>query len=160
MELASPRLLSGLAKWGVFVKLKTSARNCIWSRSLKRKSRNKPRSQLKTPGPRRLLKPEVPSDCRQSPGLFGFITSANAEGSYQKPDLLPILFGVPTISTMVGELPGQAASQFPVTLKGEPLNRLTTLFTCHPETIAVIAPLLGAHFWPRPNGRSQILVIA
>src|ERR1700724_3375711 len=128
MELASPRLLSGVDKWGVFVRLKASARNCIWSRSLIRKSRNKPKSQLKTPGPRRLLKPELPSDCRQSPGLFGSITSANAVGSYQKPDLLPILFGFPTISTMVGELPGQDGSQFPDTLKGEPSNTLMTLF--------------------------------
>src|SRR5260370_17649640 len=92
------------------------------------------------------------------PGLFGSKTSANAEGSYQKPDRSPIFFGLPTISTSVGELPGQAAPQSPVTLKVEPLKTLTMLFTCHPETISEIAPLLEAHFWPATNGKPQMLV--
>src|SRR2546428_12712615 len=113
---------------------------CI--RSLTVKSRNRPKSQLKTPGARRLLKPELPSaPARQEPGLFGSKVSAKAKGSYQKPELLAIFFGLPTISIIVGELPGQEAPQSPQTLKGVPVNRLTTLFTCQPETTYDRAPL-------------------
>src|SRR5207253_3479375 len=114
-------LLSGFAKCGVLVKLNASARNWMCKRSVTAKSRNNPKSQLKTPGPRRLLKPELPSDCRQLPGLFGSNTSANADGSYQNPERSPIFLGLPTMSISVGEFPGQPAQQSPVTLNVEPL---------------------------------------
>src|ERR1051326_7806969 len=128
----------------------------MWKRSLTVKSRNRPMSQLKTPGARRLLKPELPSaPGRQEPGLFGSKVSANAKGSYQNPDLLPIFFGVPTISIMVGELPGHEAPQSPQTLKGVPVNMLTILFICQPETTYDSAPLSASQRWPLPKGTSH-----
>src|SRR6266567_2457171 len=106
-------------KWGVLVKLKASALNWRCNRSVIAKSRKRPKSQLKVPGPRKLLKPELPSEPgRHEPGLFGSNVSANANGSYQKPDLLPSFFGEPKTLIMVGELPGQAAPQSPQTLNG------------------------------------------
>src|SRR5260370_17678711 len=103
-------------------------------RSLIVKSRNNPASQLNTPGARRLLKPELPSaPARQEPGLFGSKVSAKAKGSYQKPGWLPIFLGLPTISIIVGQLPGQEAPQAPQTLTERPANPLTTLCPCHPH---------------------------
>src|SRR5438046_6801467 len=64
------------------------------SGSFTAKSRNNPKSQLNTPGPRRLLKPLLPREpLRQDPGLLGSYVSPKAKGSYQKPDVLPIFFG-------------------------------------------------------------------
>src|SRR2546430_9196808 len=79
------------------------------SGSFTAKSRNNPKSQLNTPGPRRLLKPLLPREpLRQDPGLLGSYVSPKAKGSYQKPDVLPIFFGFPNELLIGGELPGQA----------------------------------------------------
>ena len=65
---------------------------------------------------------------------------------------MSIFLGVPIMSAIVGELPGQAALQSPVTLNGWPLMR-STLFTCHPETICVSTLLFASQRRPRPNGQ-------
>src|SRR5215470_15647523 len=67
------RLAPGLAKCGVFVKLNASARNCNLKRSRMANSRNMPKSQLTTPGPRIELGAAVPK--RAS------VTGAKAKGS-------------------------------------------------------------------------------
>src|SRR5205823_12096691 len=75
------------------------------SGSFTAKSRNNPKSQLNTPGPRRLLKPLLPREpLRQDPGLLGSYVSPKAKGSYQKPDVLPIFFGFPNELLIGGEL--------------------------------------------------------
>src|SRR5438132_11727266 len=131
------------------------------SGSFTAKSRNNPKSQLNTPGPRRLLKPLLPREpLRQDPGLLGSYVSPKAKGSYQKPDVLPIFFGFPNELLIGGELPGQAAPQSPQTVNGVPPKMLIKLLTCHPDTTNVRAPLPPSHFWPRPNGRSHMLVTA
>src|SRR5436309_15484270 len=63
----------GLAKCGVLLKLNASMRNCISNRSVIRKPRWMPKSQLIRPGPRRDRKPAVPKR--------GWVTDANANGS-------------------------------------------------------------------------------
>src|SRR2546429_55888 len=105
------------------------------SGSFTAKSRNNPKSQLNTPGPRRLLKPLLPREpLRQDPGLLGSYVSPKAKGSYQKPDVLPIFFGFPNELLIGGELPGQAAPQSPQTVNGVPPKMLIKLLTCHPDT--------------------------
>src|SRR5215467_8247780 len=120
------------------------------------KSRNIPKSQLKIPGPRRLLKPLLPRE----PAVRQAGTCPKANGSYQKPAVLPILFGFPNVLLIGGLLPGQCGSQSPKTVKGVPLKMLIKLLSCHPDTTGVRALLPASHFWPLPNGRSHTLVIA
>src|SRR5438132_13792128 len=114
---------------------------CI--RSLIAKSRNRPKSQLKVPGPRKLLKPELPSRLRQTasdPVLDGSYTSANPPTSYHMSGL-PSFLGLPTISTIVGLFPGQPAPQSPQALNAGPLMPLITFVTCPPPTVAHSTPL-------------------
>jgi hypothetical protein len=54
------RFAPGLAKCGVLLKLNASARNCSLQRSRMANSRNMPKSQLTTPGPRIELSAAVP----------------------------------------------------------------------------------------------------
>src|SRR2546423_8817022 len=99
------------------------------------KSRNNPKSQLNTPGPRRLLRLLLPREpARQDPGLLGSYVSPKANGSYQKPDVLPVFFGFPNDLLIGGELPGQAAPQSPQTVNGVPPKALIKLLICHPDT--------------------------
>src|SRR5262249_47734386 len=119
---------------------------------------------LNTPGPRRLLKPLLPRKPVKQTELLGSMllgsnVSPKANGSYQKPDILPIFFGFPNELLIGGELPSQAAPQSPKTVNGVPLKMLIKLLTCHPDTTAVSAPLPPSHFWPRPSSKSQTLVI-
>src|ERR1051325_1026402 len=131
---------------------------CIFSFTAK--SRNIPKSQLKIPGPRRLLKPLLPREPARQVPVLGSIVSPKADGSYQKPAVLPILFGFPNVLLIGGLLPGQWGSQLPKTVKGVPLKMLIKLLSCHPDTTCVRAPLPASHFWPLPIGRSHTLVIA
>src|ERR671919_526074 len=74
----------GLEKCGVLVAFSASARNCTDQRSVTLKARKMLMSRLRTPGPRRLLKPAVPNR--------GCVTEAYAVGSNQE-------FGLSKIST-------------------------------------------------------------
>src|SRR5215471_17179656 len=67
------RFAPGFAKWGVLLKLNASARNCSFQRSRAANSRNRPKSQLATPGPRIEFSAAVPK--RAS------VTGAKAKGS-------------------------------------------------------------------------------
>jgi len=69
------QVVPGLAKCGVFVRLKHSARICNLKRSVSRKSRKRLASKLKKPGPRMISRPVLPK------ATVPVATPVKAEGS-------------------------------------------------------------------------------
>src|ERR1700692_646309 len=58
---ALPMVALGKSNWGWLSTLKSSPRNCTWTRSVTTKSLNKEVSRLKRPGPRRIFLPALPN---------------------------------------------------------------------------------------------------
>src|SRR5918999_90659 len=106
------------------------------------------------PGPRIELKPELPKR--------GSLTTANANGSnHELPRPTPPRISTSSFTRSAGfwlMLPAASSGVVDVvTVNGDPLRRLRTLFNCQPPTMADHRPPLFSQRRPVPNGSSQML---
>src|SRR5215472_1388723 len=137
-NVESPRLTSGLLKFGVFVALYQSVRNARLNLSVKRMLRKRAASRLKNPGPDSIYLPTLPNvgEPNRSVG------SANADVSNHGTVFTPYSFENGPTSSGDWLLPGVfKGAHVQPKFNGEPLTRVQTPLICHPPKIALSGPL-------------------